>query len=61
VLFRSLTATGIGAIVVAIGLAVSALSEMASELYKTATGEAALEKAVKQTNSAIETQNRLFG
>lgn len=56
----ALTATGIGAIVVAIGLAVSALSEMASELYKTATGEAALEKAVQQTNSAIEQQNRLF-
>jgi hypothetical protein len=56
----ALTATGIGAIVVAIGLAVSALSEMASELYKTATGEAALEKAVAQTNSAIERQNRLF-
>ena len=56
----ALTATGIGAIVVAIGLAVSALSEMASELYKTATGEAALEKAVAETNSAIETQNRLF-
>jgi hypothetical protein len=33
---------------------------MASQLYKTATGEAALEKAVAQTNSAIETQNRLF-
>jgi len=56
----ALTATGIGAIVVAIGLAVSALTEMATELYKTATGEAALEKAVEQTNSAIETQNRLF-
>jgi len=56
----ALTATGIGAIVVAIGLAVSALTEMATQLYKTATGEAALEKAVEQTNSAIETQNRLF-
>ena len=56
----ALTATGIGAIVVAIGLAVSALSEMASELYKTATGEAALEKAVAETNDAIERQNRLF-
>lgn len=56
----ALTATGVGAIVVAIGLAVTALMEMATELYKTATGEKELENAIKKTNSAIESQNRLF-
>ena len=56
----ALTATGVGAIVVAIGLAVSALMEMATELYKTATGEKELESAIKKTNAAIESQNRLF-
>ena len=56
----ALTATGVGAIVVAIGLAVSALMEMATELYKTATGEKELESAIKKTNAAIESQTRLF-
>jgi hypothetical protein len=56
----ALTATGVGAIVVAIGLAVSALMDMATELYKTATGEKELESAIKKTNAAIESQNRLF-
>ena len=56
----ALTATGIGALVVAIGLAVSALMEMGTELYKTATGEKELESAIKKTNAAIESQNRLF-
>ena len=56
----ALTATGIGALVIAIGLAVSALMEMGTELYKTATGEKELESAIKKTNSAIESQNSLF-
>ena len=56
----ALTATGVGAIVVAIGLAVSALIDMAKELYATATGEKELQRAVDKTNAAIETQARLF-
>jgi hypothetical protein len=56
----ALTATGVGAIVVAIGLAVSALIDMAKELYATATGEKELQRAVEKTNAAIEAQARLF-
>ena len=56
----ALTATGIGAIVVAIGFAVSALSEMATELYKTATGEKELQRAIDKTNAALESQQALL-
>ena len=56
----ALTATGVGAIVVAIGLAVSALSEMATELYKTATGERELQRAIDKTNAALESQQALL-
>jgi hypothetical protein len=56
----ALTATGVGAIVVAIGLAVSALSEMATELYKTATGEKELQRAIDKTNAALESQQALL-
>jgi len=56
----ALTATGVGALVVAIGFAVSALIEMAKELYATATGEKELQRAIDKTNAAIEAQARLF-
>jgi len=56
----ALTATGVGAIVVAIGLAISALSDMAKELYATVSGERELQRAIDKTNSAIEAQARLF-
>ena len=56
----ALTATGVGAIVVAIGLAVSALIEMGKELYATATGERELQRAIDKTNAALESQQRLL-
>jgi len=56
----ALTATGVGALVVAIGFAVSALIEMSKELYATATGEKELQRAIDKTNAAIEAQARLF-
>lgn len=56
----ALTATGIGAIVVAIGLAASALMDLTTELYKNVTGQKELERATKATNDAIERQNTLF-
>lgn len=56
----ALTATGVGALVVAIGLAVTALIDMAKELYATATGEKELEKAISRVNSELETQQRLL-
>ena len=56
----ALTATGVGAIVVAIGLAVAGLIELGKQLYAVASGEAEMEAAIKKANSELERQTSLF-
>lgn len=56
----ALTATGVGAIVVAIGLAVAGLIELGKQLYATVTGEAEMEAAIKKANIELERQTQLF-
>lgn len=56
----ALTATGVGAIVVAIGFAVDALITLTKELYANVSGQKELEAATKATNAAIERQATLF-
>lgn len=56
----ALTATGVGALVVAIGVAISGLIELTKQLYSVVSGEAEMEAAIKKANIELERQTTLF-